>query len=186
MIIGSGSTLDGRYELERRLGRGGFGEVFAATHVETRRPCAIKLLAARPETADREDRLLREAHLAAALVDDHITRVLDAGIHDGIPFVVMERLEGEDLGRRLERSGAFPPGPTALFSLHVARALTAAHAHDIVHLDLKPRNMFLTWTADGRPLVKLLDFGTAKLLRHTSEESSTLLAGTPVYMAPEQ
>ncbi len=186
MIITSGTTLDDRYELERRLGSGGFGEVFAATHVVTNRPCAVKLLAARPSTEAQRQRLLREARLAATLVDDHITRVLDAGVHDGRPFVVMELLEGEDLGRRIEREGALVPELVALCLLHVACALTAAHEQDIVHLDLKPRNMFLTRDGDGRPSVKLLDFGTAKLLRHGVDDSSTFIAGTPVYMAPEQ
>lgn len=186
MIITSGSTLDDRYELERRLGSGGFGEVFAATHVVTKSRCAVKLLAARPSTETQRQRLLREARLAATLVDDHITRVLDAGVHDGRPFVVMELLEGEDLGRRIDRGGALGPGLVALCLLHVACALTAAHERDIVHLDLKPRNMFLTRDGDGRPSVKLLDFGTAKLIRHGVDDSSTFIAGTPVYMAPEQ
>jgi eukaryotic-like serine/threonine-protein kinase len=177
----------GRYRLGKRLGGGGFGDVYEAEHMVTEQRLAIKLLHRRDgvEQSD-DDRFLREPRLAARVESDHVAAVLDAGIEDGIHFIAMERLVGEDLGRRLARNERFSPAETALFLAHAAEGLAVAHGMAIVHRDLKPSNLFLTSRPDGRPLVKVLDFGTAKALEGSAGDMTTMAAGTPLYMAPEQ
>ncbi|MCA9618800.1 MAG: serine/threonine protein kinase, partial [Myxococcales bacterium] len=178
--------LAGRYRLGKRLGGGGFGDVYEAEHVVTEKPLAIKLLHGPEEVADAEDRLLRESRLAARVESDHVAAVVDAGIDQGLRYIAMERLVGEDLGRKLAREKRFSAAETTLFLSHAADGLGAAHQMAIVHRDLKPSNLFLTARPDGRPLVKVLDFGTAKVLEGAGADSTTMSAGTPLYMAPEQ
>jgi serine/threonine-protein kinase len=180
--------IAGRYRVVRLLGRGGMGVVYEVEHLRTAQRLALKLLTATHQEA-AVDRFKRESRAASRIQGDHIVRVTDADVAPelgGCPFLVMELLVGTDLEHAV---AAGPVGPvTAVEWLRqVARGLDAAHEAGIVHRDLKPENLFLTRREDGTPLVKILDFGVAKL----AEEGGALtqsgqFLGTPAYMAPEQ
>ena len=189
--------MAGRYRIERVLGEGGMGIVWAVADVQSNARFALKTLKTRPGTrGDVRRRLLREARAVGAVQHPNLVRVLDVvSTPDGAPALVMELLEGETLADRLRRSPLSLP-EAARVLLPVALALRAAHALGIVHRDLKPANIFLARPADphGRDVdVKVLDFGMAKLT-HTegpAVASDTLTAsgalmGTPCYMSPEQ
>lgn len=111
---------------------------------------------------------------------------LDAGIVDGAPFLVMERLLGQDLAQRVRREGPCSTSEVVSYLRDVATGLDAAHEHDIIHRDLKLANLFLTQPSNGQRCVKILDFGTAKHLVGDDGQRTTALMGTPIYMAPEQ
>ncbi|MFF0522154.1 serine/threonine-protein kinase [Actinomadura nitritigenes] len=184
--LAAGTELDGRYRLESLIGRGGMGEVWRAVDTRLRRPVAVKALPA--ELADvpgAMERFEREAEAAAALQHPGITVVFDVGrTEDGLAYLVMELLEGEDLRTVMRRRpGGLPVGEAVGLAVQVADALAAAHSRGIVHRDIKPANLFLL--ADGR--LKLCDFGIAGLAdaatRLTQDGGSV---GTPLYMAPEQ
>jgi serine/threonine-protein kinase len=183
-----GDVLDGKYRLIAPLGSGGMGTVWRAEHLTLRSGVAVKVMNQR--IADHPDalaRFQREAQAAAALRSPHVVSVLDSGVHDGAPFVVMELLEGESLDQRLRRVGRLPFEETARIVTQVARALTRAHEAGIVHRDLKPANVFLQHNADEE-LAKVLDFGVAKLASmETNPLTSTgAVLGSPHYMSPEQ
>lgn len=184
--LAAGTELDGRYRLESLIGRGGMGEVWQAVDTRLRRPVAVKALPA--ELADvpgAMERFEREAEAAAALQHPGITVVFDVGrTEDGLAYLVMELLEGEDLRTVMRRRpGGLPVGEAVGLAVQVADALAAAHSRGIVHRDIKPANLFVL--ADGR--LKLCDFGIAGLAdaatRLTQDGGSV---GTPLYMAPEQ
>ncbi len=165
------------------------GLVVKATHEQLGTPVAIKLLRAdaMAEPAMVE-RFLREARSAARLRGEHVCRVTDFGTENGQPFMVMEYLEGLDLASMLDDSGVLEPARVATFIIQACIAIAEAHALGIIHRDLKPGNLFLTRGADGRELIKLLDFGIAKA---TSAVDPSLTAtqkamGSPAYMSPEQ
>lgn len=180
----------GRYRLESELGEGGMGSVWRATHLELGTPAAIKLveaMAAESETAMA--RFRREAQAAARLRSAHVVQILDFGIDDGIPFIAMELLEGESLNQRLKRLGRLSPEETARILQPVAKAMELAHSQGIVHRDLKPHNIFLA-REGGEEIVKVLDFGVAKLLSTQGDVAQLThtgtVMGTPLYMSPEQ
>ncbi|GAA2122046.1 serine/threonine-protein kinase [Actinomadura napierensis] len=184
--LAAGTELDGRYRLESLIGRGGMGEVWRAVDARLRRPVAVKALPA--ELADvpgAMDRFEREAEAAAALQHPGITVVFDVGrTGDGLAYLVMELLEGEDLRTIMRRHpGGLPVGEAVALAVQLADALAAAHSRGIVHRDIKPANLFVL--TDGR--LKLCDFGIAGLAdaatRLTQDGGSV---GTPLYMAPEQ
>jgi serine/threonine-protein kinase len=187
-----GEVIADRYELSRLLGSGGMGVVYEARHKLIGRRFALKLL--HPQLAQQPSmltRFQREARAAGALENEHIAAVTDFGFAaDGAPYLVMEHLEGEDLAAHLERSGPLPTGRAAALVVQACRGLAAAHARDIVHRDLKPANLFLTRRGDGSDLVKVLDFGIAKLVDGEGTESAITgtgkLLGTACYMPPEQ
>jgi hypothetical protein len=187
--------LNGRYRLDRRLGRGGMGTVYAAVDGVLERPVAVKLI--REDVAgplDLNARFHIEARAAASFSHPHVVRVYDFGVdRERRPFLVMELLEGQTLRQRLA-GGQHVDGPEALEILRgVCSALSAAHAQGLVHRDIKPENIFLQQHAHGI-VPKVLDFGLAKafcehwsLDRPTARLSSAgLLIGTFEYMAPEQ
>jgi serine/threonine-protein kinase len=152
---------------------------------------AVKLL--RPETPLSPElalRTFREARAAASITSEHVTRVLDVGqLDSGEAYLVMELLEGADLGQLLEANGPLPVRDVATYLLQACEAIAEAHAHGIVHRDLKPSNLFLAKRPDGSPLVKLLDFGISKMLEETTDQTLTGTydtLGTPHYMSPEQ
>jgi serine/threonine-protein kinase len=182
------------FEIVRLLGQGGMGAVYEAEHRVIRRKVAIKVL--KPELAmDGElvQRFFNEARATSAIQHPNIVEVIDLGVlPDGIPYLVMELLEGESLGDRLARLDQLDPALVVEFASQTADALEAAHATGIVHRDLKPDNLFLVRDerfAD-RELVKVLDFGIAKLRGDPSGSAVTTAAGTiwgtPPYMSPEQ
>lgn len=174
----------------RELASGGMGAVYEVVHTVTERRCALKVMLA--HTVEREilrKRFMQESRLAAQIGSEYIVDVLDAGVDDETkaPYLVMELLEGEDLGQRLQRLGPLPRDEAVLYLWHVALALDRTHQAGIVHRDLKASNLFLTRREDGSPLVKVLDFGVAKVLTiERSGEQRTQTVGTPIYMAPEQ
>jgi serine/threonine-protein kinase len=190
----AGSVLAGRYRLDRLLGMGGMGEVWAATHELTGRPAALKLL--RSELAHQEQhrrRFLREARVAGTVRHPNVIPILDViELADGVPMMIMDLLEGQSLRERLDQSRSLTLRETAGVLLPVISAVGTAHQLGVVHRDLKPENIFLA-RVDGRTRVIVLDFGIAKVtpLEGGGSGSGALTAegtmlGTPFYMSPEQ
>ncbi|MCC7536850.1 MAG: protein kinase [Deltaproteobacteria bacterium] len=184
-----GSVINERYRLDRILGKGGMGVVFAGTHTWTNRAIAVKLLL--PQYAEDSamlQRFFQEARAAAALEHPHVIDVLDMGEDDeGMAFIVLEYLDGEPLSALLKRERAIDYGTLLEIVLPVLDALAEAHARGILHRDLKPDNVFVAKGLRGRKVPKLLDFGIAKLLESQSMATGTgSVLGTPHFMAPEQ
>jgi serine/threonine-protein kinase len=188
-----GALLAGKYRIERLLGRGGMGAVFAAQHEVLGRRVAIKLLLT--DTAQSEEglqRFLNEARAAARLDSEHITRLMDFGtLENGLPFMVLEFLAGQDLGQVLAERGPLPVAEVVDYMLQACEALAQAHAAGIIHRDLKPSNLFLAQRGDGSLRIKVLDFGISKInnpaaVTPKSLTSTRALLGTPYYMSPEQ
>ncbi len=171
------------------------GVVVAATHLSLHEQVALKFL--HPRLVGREvtvSRFLREAQTAARIKSDHVTRVLDVSVlSSGLPFMVLELLEGHDLGRVLRARGPLPIAEAVGLVVQACAGVAEAHALGIVHRDLKPANLFLTRRPDGSPLVKVLDFGISKIGEADQEGNAELtltvtddVLGSPQYMAPEQ
>ncbi len=194
-----GDVINGSYRLGRELGRGSFGVVFEAEEVRLRRRVALKIMLPRAlAQAEVAERFKREALLASALTSPHVATVYAFGVWgeasgvQGLPYMAMERLEGEDLYYVLARRERLTP-QEALAILHQgSSALAEAHRRGIIHRDLKPENVFIAWAGD-RYHVKILDFGIAHAIRGSwgSESLRRLTAvgmvcGTPEFMAPEQ
>lgn len=187
----AGVLLLDKYRIDAVIGRGGMGVVLAATHVALEEKVAIKVLKANLTTDDEaRGRFLREAQSAVKLKSEHVTRVHDIGVlPDGSPFMVMEYLEGMDLDQMVKANGATSPPLAASYLLQACEGLAEAHARGIIHRDIKPSNIFVTWRADGSPLLKLLDFGISRAVQADGELSLTRTAsilGTPAFMSPEQ
>ena len=186
-----GDLVGGKYRVEGIIGEGGMGVVLYAIHLDLDRPVAIKLV--RADLAERDEvvsRMLHEARAAANIRSEHVARVLDVGrLDSGAPYIVMEYLEGCDLCTLLEHHGRLASDLATDFIIQACEALAEAHSLNIVHRDLKPENLFLTTSADGEPIIKVLDFGISKELgrpepRAVTNPSSAI--GSPHYMAPEQ
>jgi serine/threonine-protein kinase len=190
-----GMTLDGRYRIDRVLGRGGMGTVYAAKLVALDKAVALKLL--RPVQDDDGQavgRFEREARAASRLGNPHIVDIFDFGrSQNGLSYLAMELLEGEDLGNVLARERRLPLERALRIALQCCTALGAAHAAGIVHRDLKPENVFLVTRGDEREFVKIVDFGLAKI-SETEQDGAPgrkltrtgMIFGTPQYMSPEQ
>jgi serine/threonine-protein kinase len=186
-----GDVLGGKYRVERILGTGGMGVVVAARHVELNQLVALKLMLKEAMTdPTHAERFLREARAAVQLKSHHTAKVVDVGkLGNGDPFMVMEYLEGHDLDAELRARGPLPPHVAVEYVLQASEALAEAHGLQMVHRDVKLKNLFLTSTVDGRPLVKVLDFGLAKTLGANNDVSLTAVNtvfGSPQYMSPEQ
>jgi len=189
--------LAGRYRLVRLLGRGGMGEVHEALDLETRRKVAVKRLRVeRRMTDESAARFRREILATGQLSSKHVVTILDAGVDDatGEPFMVMEYLEGEDLGAIAERLGVMSIDAALRVVAQVCEGLAVAHASGIVHRDIKPSNLFVVApNARGARIVKIVDFGIARIAvdHHAIAPSTELtqtgaIIGSPLYMAPEQ
>lgn len=182
-----GTTLAGKYRLDRILGAGGVGTVFGGVHAWTGRQVAVKML--NPDYAADAvvaQRFLLEARAAARLAHPNVVDVLDMGqAEDGAVYLVLELMAGAPLTKLVAR-GPMTVEDTLARLLPVIDALAAAHAHGIVHRDLKPDNIFLSLNAQGREVPKLLDFGIAKVAGNTANTGVGLIVGTPQYMSPEQ
>ena len=191
-----GQVLAGKYRVERVLGMGGMGVVVAAMHTELDRRVALKfLLPSALANAVAVGRFAQEARAVVRLKSEHVARVIDVGrLESGAPYIVMEYLEGMDLGTRLEESGPLTVHQAVDFLLQASEAVAEAHALGIIHRDLKPRNLFITPGVDGHPLVKVLDFGISKFTAATGAQSLQQMSltktndimGSPMYMSPEQ
>jgi serine/threonine protein kinase len=186
-----GAVLAGRYVLAETIGEGGMGIVFRANDLIEKRTVAVKLIRQAMLTTDGTlSRFVREAASSAAIPSEHVVRVYDASATtEGLPFIVMEWLEGEDLRQIFRREGRQPIERTVAWMVQAAIALHHAHLRGIIHRDLKLANCFLSSSGDT-PILKVLDFGVSKLSR-TGEKMTVLteanvLIGTPSYMAPEQ
>lgn len=176
------------YQLEQRLGAGGMGEVYVATHLRLNRRVAIKLLNKdRWDDPDAWSRFRREAEIASQLGHPNIVQVTDFNhTPAGEPYIVMELLEGEDLASRMKR-GPIPVAQALRLFEQLASALAAVHDKDVVHRDFKPHNVFLCDHGDDEPFPKVLDFGVSKIMGSASVVTADrALVGTPSYMAPEQ
>jgi serine/threonine-protein kinase len=187
---------DGRYQLFGQLGAGGMGTVYDALDTRTGRRRAIKVISV-DNPRRRRDALRRfvvEARALAALDSPHIAKIYDVETDSatGVPFLVLERLEGRDMQRLLDDESALNPDAAVRLTAQAAAGLAAAHRQGVVHRDIKPANLFLCHRADGRVIVKLLDFGVAKARRelvgteNIGLTSTDHILGTPRYMSPEQ
>jgi eukaryotic-like serine/threonine-protein kinase len=186
--IGSGVIVGGRYRLDAVLARGGMGSVWTAHHLSLDTRLAIKFIGPEIATiASVRRRFEREAKAAALLQSPHVVRIHDYGIDSDVPYLVMELLEGEDLGARLARRGRLSLPETVAIVSQVARALERAAEKQIVHRDLKPRNVFIAQAGDDE-IVKVLDFGVAKASRISISDDTLAggVVGSPRYMSPEQ
>jgi len=186
-----GTLVAERYRVEKRLGQGGMGTVYVAEHLGIGKRVALKCL--NPEYAANAmvvERFLREARLATAAGNEHIVDVTDIGkLPDGAPFIVMELLEGRELGDALAQDGPFVIGRAVRILRQACDALAAAHDKGIVHRDLKPDNLFLAKRTRDPEFVKVLDFGISKLTESGKVQKLTgtgMTLGTPHYMSPEQ
>jgi serine/threonine-protein kinase len=185
-----GDILARMYLLERRVGSGAMGTVFAGRHLVLDTHVAIKVMRPRADGSAGAERFLREARIAARLRSLHAVRALDFDqLEDGLQFLVMELLEGEDLGALLMRRGRCEIAESVDVVVQACDALAEAHTLGVVHRDLKPRNLFACGQPDGEALVKVLDFGVAKPpfeLGDARTTAASSLVGSPPYMAPEQ
>ena len=185
-----GTVLSGKFRVERVLNAGGMGVILVAHHLQLDQRVAIKVL--RTQAAENPQlvtRFGREARAIAKLKSEHVVRVLDVGmLENGSPYMVMEHLRGSDLSRLLQAKGPLPIEEAVDYLLQACEGLAEAHGFGIVHRDLKPGNLFLTRTAGGAPLVKVLDFGISKVAAEGGEDLTTTSAimGSLSYISPEQ
>ena len=185
-VPAEGTVIAGKYRIVRLIGAGGMGVVVEGRVLNDSRRVAIKCLA-REALDDTEllDRFSREARAFARIKSRHVVRILDTGIHEGRPFLVLEYLEGIDVARHLAERGPLPLGEAARHVVEACEALGEAHAANIIHRDIKPANLFLAEQPDGTTIIKVLDFGVSKLTDDPVTETRSVL-GTVSYMSPEQ
>jgi eukaryotic-like serine/threonine-protein kinase len=173
----------GRYRTQELLGRGGMASVYLARDGELDRPVAVKVLAEHlADTPGFRKRFLREAKLAAQLSHPNVVQVFDVGEHDGVPFIVMECVEGSTLAEELKQRGPLDPAEVVDLALQICGGLEHAHAAGLVHRDIKPQNLLLR--PDGT--VKIADFGIARAAETTKLTQAGSVVGTAAYLAPEQ
>ncbi|XYH93830.1 serine/threonine protein kinase [Sorangium sp. So ce1128] len=190
-----GQIVDRKYQLTRLIGEGGMGCVYEARQLDTGEQVAVKLISGqkRRESATALGRFEREARAAAGVETPHIVRVRDAGTDPatGAPYLVMEYLDGEDLGELLHRLGPLRPEVALRIIVQACLGLEKAHEARVIHRDIKPANLFLARSGDGEIVVKLLDFGIAKIKPSEGGVTTGLtttgkMLGSPLFMAPEQ
>ncbi len=182
-------TTFGSYRIVRRLGAGAMGTVYEAVHTQLDKRVAVKVLQAEMATnAGARARFLREGKAASRIRHPHIVDVVDVGVQDGLPYLVMELMEGSDLGQWIERRGALSVTETIGIMVPVCAAVAAAHVGGVVHRDLKPDNIFLARNTLGQEVPKVLDFGISKVAGQLGLglTGTDALLGTPYYMSPEQ
>jgi serine/threonine-protein kinase len=190
-----GDVLAGKYSVDRVIGSGGMGVVVVAVHVDLYERVALKFLL--PEAMQSQEvvaRFAREARAAFKIKSEHVARVIDVGsLESGVPFMVMEFLDGSDLDGVMESRGALPIGEAIEYMLQACEAIAEAHTLGIIHRDLKPANLFLTRRRDGSPCIKVLDFGLSKVgvnveprRKGASMTGTRQMLGSPLYMPPEQ
>ncbi len=192
------ALIASRYRVLRELGRGGMGVVYVVEHIHTGDHLALKVLLGRAAQDPKSiERFKREARASARIKSDHVVKVVDADVApelNGVPFLVMELLNGLDLQKQLEKRGRFAPDVALHYLSQAARALDKSHAIGIVHRDLKPENLFLHQREDGSTILKILDFGISKIvggdagndIAGAGMTNTGSVMGTPLYMSPEQ
>jgi len=183
-------TVVSAYRLEAFIGAGGMAEVYRARHQTLDKLVAIKFLstkhARKPEVLAR---FMREGRFASQLRHPNVVEVMDVGEHDGVPYLVMEFLDGEPLSALIEREAPIEPDAIARILIPVAAAVAAAHGSGVIHRDLKPDNIFLAETSVGETQPKVLDFGISKSMDEDATKALTTtegFVGTPSYLSPEQ
>ncbi len=189
-----GQVIDGRYQLDSLLGRGGMGLVFRAQHVGLRRQVAVKIL--HPSllaSSDVRNRFEREGYAVGRIKHPNCVEVYDRGkLPDGSLYLAMELLEGRSLAQILEQEGQLAPGRALHILAHILRGLSHVHEAGLIHRDIKPENIYLIRQGSDEDYAKILDFGIAKPMEKTSLDDGVKLTqagmafGTPIYMAPEQ
>jgi serine/threonine-protein kinase len=178
-----GTTLNGRYRLEARIGTGGMSSVYRALDETLQRRVAIKLMNREVATdSDQLERFRREARAVAQLSHPHIVGVIDAGEDENRPYIVLEYVEGETLKDRIRRMGRLPIPEAVAYAIEIARALGTAHARNIVHRDVKPQNVLI----DEEGSAKVTDFGIARTLDEEGLTADGRVLGTTDYVSPEQ
>ncbi len=182
-----GAVVAGRYRVRGLIGSGAMAQVFLAEDTKSGAPVALKLLEPRLRREPKvRARFLLEAKAAATVVHPNLVEVLDIGLHEGSPYLVMEFLFGESLSSLLLREKRISPGVGIPFLLQAAAGLGAAHRAGIVHRDVKPANVFLVGEKGDAWVAKVVDFGFAKLYEHSGLTQAGVTVGTLEYMAPEQ
>ncbi|WP_437648660.1 serine/threonine-protein kinase [Sorangium sp. So ce362] len=188
--LAEGSIFAERYRVVRCIAAGGMGAVYEAVHLETNRRRALKVMLPRfLQSEELKERFRKEASVVADIESDFIVDVFDAGVDPAtqIPFLAMELLRGDELGKLLRERKRFTAAEVVTYLHQAALALDKTHRAMIVHRDLKPENLFLTFREDGVPRIKVLDFGIAKVVAESGTHvNATRSIGTPLYMAPEQ
>lgn len=187
----AGDVIDGKYEILRSLGQGAMGCVYEARHGLLGDLVAIKCLRNETPSEAAVERFLREARVVRAIHSPHAVKVLEVGLlPNRNPFIVMERLHGDDLESHLQACGALPPVRAAELLIQACDGLAEAHRAGVIHRDLKPENLFLARDPDGLVRLKVLDFGVAKMLDPGAASREMLKTagpiGTPLFMSPEQ
>lgn len=187
--VSAGTVVAGKYRVERTLAEGGMGVVVVAKHIHLQQSVALKFL--RGDVGTEWDALARfrgEAKAVAQLRSEHVAHVLDAGVtDDGVPYMVMEYLEGRSLGRKLQIQGPFDIASAVEYVIQACEGLAEAHARGIVHRDIKPYNLFLVEHSPGWGCVKIIDFGISKFaFSDTPNVVTGVIIGSPCYMSPEQ
>jgi tRNA A-37 threonylcarbamoyl transferase component Bud32 len=178
-----GIQLNGRYRLDAQIGTGGMSTVYRATDTVLERHVAVKLLHREiARDSDQLERFRREARAVAQLSHPHIVSVIDAGEDAGHPYIVFEHVDGETLKDRIRRMGRLPVDQAIAYAIEIARALGCAHAHSIVHRDIKPQNVLIG--AEGA--AKVTDFGIARSLDDDGLTATGRVLGTTDYVSPEQ
>jgi serine/threonine-protein kinase len=189
-MLSPGTLLGGRYRIETLVGEGGMGAVYEAVQQDLDRRVALKILHEHlTDDVELRSRFQREARVVAMLGHPNVVQISDFQARDGEPpFFVMELLHGENLRDLLKRAQLLPPERVAYIAVQVLSALEAAHRASVVHRDIKPDNIFLERTDVQVDIVKVLDFGVAKLLGRDDMKLTRegLVVGTLSYMAPEQ
>jgi serine/threonine protein kinase len=186
------TVLENRYRIKDFIGEGGMGVIYECVHLDMGKQFAVKLLnPALCESRDSYERFRREAKAAAIISHKNIVDIVDIGMTaDGLPFIVMQYLEGEDLAARIFHQGGLTVRAAANILMQVLEALEAVHSVNIIHRDLKPENVFLATQSGGSEIVKILDFGISKLTGSqgvsVKSTGSGLVLGTPAYTSPEQ
>lgn len=187
--ISIGDVIGARYCIEAVLGQGGMAIVYQARNTGTGKGCALKIvhphLVSRPELIEM---FVREAQVAGRIGESpYVVNVFDAGVDDrlGVPFMAMELLKGETLDQFVETNGPMPKSMVRTLFNQLADALDQAHRAGVIHRDLKPSNLFITYDRRGRPVLKIMDFGIAKVLEQGAQRTATRI-GSPAYAAPEQ
>ena len=196
-IFETGQVVDGKYRVTRQLGQGGMGAVYEATHLGTNRRVALKVIvsAALANEPGVVARFEREARASGAIDSAHVVQVLDTGVDPGSknPYMVMELLAGQDVSDLVHRHGPLPPDVVLRIGAQSCLGLQRAHDAGIVHRDIKSANLYLAQKDGGEIVVKVLDFGIAKVRaepvpngqdRHLTSTGSMI--GSPLYMSPEQ